>query len=92
MKYTRIALLSLTAFIPLSAQEQLPEGDGKKLVEKICNDCHGPETYTGKKRTKEQWDKVIQSMIDKGAEGTDAEFDKIVAYLTKYFGTTESKR
>ena len=88
MKYLLIALISLT----MNAQEQLPEGDGKKQVEKICNDCHGPETYTGKKRTKEQWDKVIQSMIDKGADGTDAEFDKVVAYLTKYFGKTDDSK
>jgi cytochrome c5 len=85
VKLFLIAALALAA----SAQDQLPEGDGKKEVEKVCNDCHGTETYTQKKRTKDQWEKVVQSMIDKGAEGTDAEFDKIIAYLTKNFGKSE---
>jgi cytochrome c5 len=85
MKLLLAALLALTA----NAQDQLPEGDGKKLVEKVCNECHGAETFTQKKRTKAEWDKVIQSMVDKGAEATDAEFDAIVAYLTKYFGKSE---
>jgi len=82
MKLLLAALLVVSA----NAQDKLPEGDGKQLVERVCNECHGPETYTEKKRTKDQWEKVIQTMVDRGAEATDAEFDKIVAYLTKYFG------
>ena len=85
MKLILAGFLALTA----SAQDQLPDGDGKKVVEKVCNECHGPETFTQKKRTKADWEKVIQSMVDKGAEGTDKEFDTIVAYLTKYFGKPE---
>jgi hypothetical protein len=82
-------LLAVSFTAGLYAQGQLPEGEGKKLVEKVCNDCHGPENYTQKKRTKEDWEKVIQSMADKGAQATDAEYDIIVSYLTKYFGKSE---
>jgi len=90
MKLILIPVFALTTIFAAGTQDQpLPEGDGKKVVEKVCNDCHGSETYTQKKRTKEEWSKVIQSMIDKGADGTDAEYDKIIAYMTKYFGKSE---
>jgi hypothetical protein len=66
--------------------DPLPEGDGKKLVVKLCTDCHGVEQIVAKKRTKEEWDAVISDMVQKGATGKDDEFDAIVAYLVKNFG------
>jgi hypothetical protein len=82
-------LIILAAALCLEAQTPLPEGEGKKVVEKICLDCHGAENFTNKKRTKEEWEKVVSDMIQSGATGTDQEFDTVVAYLTKYFGKTE---
>ena len=37
-------------------------------------------------RTKEAWKKTIAKMVDRGAEGTDEQFDAIIAYLAKNFG------
>ncbi len=64
----------------------LPDGEGKKVVEKLCLDCHGPENFTSKKRTKDEWEAVISDMIEKGAQGTEQELDQVVAYLTRHFG------
>jgi competence protein ComEA len=88
MKFLLILFLPLAVAVALlpAQQDVLPEGEGKKVVEKLCNDCHGPENYTSKKHTKEEWEKVIQDMVEKGASGTDKELDTVVAYLTKYFG------
>jgi cytochrome c5 len=82
-------MIELALFLLLAQdkpQDPLPEGDGKKLVVKLCTDCHGVEQIVAKKRTKEEWDDVISDMIQKGAEGKGEEFDAIVAYLTKNFG------
>jgi cytochrome c5 len=41
---------------------------GKTLVEERCIDCHNIEkTYSGK-YDKKGWEKVVKSMIDKGAK------------------------
>jgi mono/diheme cytochrome c family protein len=64
----------------------LPEGEGKNLVQKVCNDCHGPENYLNKHMDKDGWEKVVSDMVEKGATGTDQEYDIVVAYLTKNFG------
>jgi mono/diheme cytochrome c family protein len=83
-----IVFFFVAAAAVVNAQQpppQLPEGEGKKVVEKICLDCHGAETFIHKKLDKEGWEKVIASMIERGANGTDAEFDTVVAYLAKNF-------
>lgn len=83
MKYAAIFVLAVT----LSAQDDpLPAGKGKKVVQKICNDCHGPENYVNLRLDKDGWEKVVSDMIQNGATGTDQEFDIVVAYLTRNFG------
>ncbi len=81
-----IALVLLVLLAQDKPQDPLPEGEGKKLVVKICTDCHGVEQIVAKKRTKAEWDDVISDMVQKGAVGKDEELDTIVAYLTKNFG------
>jgi competence protein ComEA len=88
----RVFLAALVLALPLSAQTPLPEGQGKKLVERICNECHGPENYIKKRLTKDGWEKVMQDMIEKGAQGTDAEFDIVVEYLAKNFPKPPAKK
>ncbi len=88
MKFLLIPVLAVTA----AAQTPLPEGEGKKVVQKVCLDCHGPENFTSLKLTHDQWDKVVNDMIERGAQGTEQELDQVVAYLTKYFGKDKPQR
>jgi competence protein ComEA len=81
-----IFAVCLSATIAAIGQTPLPEGEGKKLVERICTQCHGPENFTKKKLSKQEWEKVVDDMVEKGAEGTDAELDTVVKYLVKNFG------
>lgn len=76
------------ALLLLLAQDKdpLPEGEGKKVLIKICTDCHGAEQIVAKKRTKAEWDDVVSDMVQKGAQGKDDELDAIVAYLAKNYG------
>ena len=83
MKYAALFALAATLY---AQDDPLPEGEGKKVVQKLCNECHGPENYVKRRLDKEGWEKVISDMIEKGAAGTDQEFDIVVAYLTKNFG------
>jgi competence protein ComEA len=78
-----LLLLLLTGFA--TAQPQLPDAPGKKTVEKVCFKCHGPENVLKKRHTKAQWDKIIDTMTENGAKGTDAEFEEVLNYLARYF-------
>ena len=69
-----------------SLVQDLPEGPGKKEVLAICRDCHDLDTVTSENRTRDGWKKTIAKMGERGAEGTDEQFDAVIAYLTKNFG------
>jgi competence protein ComEA len=69
-----------------SLTQGLPDGPGKDALLKLCQDCHDLDTVTQDNRTKEAWKKTILKMVDRGAEGTDEQFDAIVNYLAKNFG------
>ena len=86
MKHPVVKLALCFVFACGIAAAQLPEGEGKAITEKRCNSCHGPENYAGRPLSKNGWEKVIESMVNSGAEGTDAEFDAIIAYLTRNYG------
>jgi len=86
LKHPVVKLALCFVFACGIAAAQLPEGEGKAITEKRCNSCHGPENYAGRPLSKNGWEKVIESMVNSGAEGTDAEFDAIIAYLTRNYG------
>jgi len=69
-----------------SLAQDLPDGPGKAEVLKICRDCHELDTITIENRTKDGWKKTVAKMGDRGAEGTDEQFEAVVNYLTKNFG------
>ena len=63
----------------------LPEGAGKATTQKVCGGCHAPEIVLGRHDTKEGWEQLVSNMVEKGANGTDSEFDTIIDYLAKNF-------
>jgi competence protein ComEA len=69
-----------------SLAQDLPDGPGKAEVLKLCRDCHDLDTVTTENRTKDGWKKTVAKMGERGAEGTDEQFDAIIQYLTKNFG------
>ena len=73
------------------AGNDLPEGEGKELVGKICIMCHALDVITtGRKRTRGEWEMTVDRMISNGAPISAAEAKTIVAYLNQNFGS-ESK-
>ena len=69
-----------------SLTQNLPDGPGKDALLKLCQDCHDLDTVTQDNMTKEAWQKTILKMVDRGAEGTDEQFEAIVNYLARNFG------
>ena len=69
-----------------SQRAELPDGPGKDAFEKSCTTCHDAAQAINMRRTKAEWDRVIDDMVTRGANGSDEELDRIAAYLTKFFG------
>ncbi|SRR5579871_927055 len=90
MKQRAILLLvtaaSVAASLSAQASGALPDGEGKKELQKVCGNCHPVEQVVASRRTAKGWDLSIEEMVARGAKGTDDELDKIAAYLTTNFG------
>ena len=65
---------------------QLPPGDGRDAVLKMCSGCHGLDTAVAQRQTARQWQSVVQAMLALGAPGTKEEAASAVSYLSWRFG------
>ena len=65
---------------------RLPDGPGKETVGKLCVDCHDTGNFRKARFSSEEWSDSVADMVERGAKGTPAEIDAVVAYLAKNFG------
>ncbi len=84
---TLILLPAAFAFsASLALAQTLPNGDGKDVVEKICAGCHDLDPITSSGGgTRDDWDMVVKSMIDMGADIKPEQAALITSYLAQNF-------
>lgn len=71
-----------TAPAPVSA---LPAGPGHDTMVRVCSGCHAPEIAAQQRLGKDGWHELVETMAGRGAQGSDADFAEIEAYLAKNF-------
>lgn len=87
----RVVALPLLLSTALFAQggrprAELPDGPGRDVTRRVCGStCHGPDIIMGKGRTRDQWTAVVNTMVGRGAKGTEAELAQIAEYLSSRF-------
>jgi len=64
---------------------KLPPGQGRDVMVRVCSQCHTPEIVAGQQLDDDGWKNLVDQMANNGANGTDAEFASIAAYLAKAF-------
>jgi competence protein ComEA len=69
-----------------SAQEAAAPFPQSEAFLKVCSSCHDAERILSNRRTRTQWQEVIEKMIERGAEGTDDDFTAVEEYLVRHFG------
>ena len=52
----------------------------------MCNKCHDAARITSIRRTSTEWEEVLNKMIEKGATGTEKEFETVYEYVRCYYG------
>lgn len=72
------------------AQQALPEGSGKQLVQTLCSTCHSTATISRAAGfdSAEQWRELFSTMI----ELSDAQANTIAIYLAEHFPEDKSRR
>src|SRR6266704_4795930 len=92
-----IAVIALTAVVTASpyraraprafaTAQDLPEGEGKKILQNSCTACHGLDDVVNSHMDKTGWSNLIDSMISNGASVDDKDKPVLVDYLVKNFG------
>ncbi len=82
-----LVVVFVSAAVAASPVFGQPSADSSKAnFERLCGTCHEPERSTSSRRTRDQWLQTVNSMVARGAEGTDAELMEVVEYLTREYG------
>jgi competence ComEA-like helix-hairpin-helix protein len=56
------------------------------LLVRMCNDCHDSARIVEKRRTRGEWQNVLNKMIEYGAAGESRDFETLFAYLCRNHG------
>ena len=85
-----IAVGAVTAVSSPAVQsgDDLPEGDGKKILQASCTACHDLTEVTKFKGfyTRDDWRDVVRTMIEYGAKVKESDVDVLVDYLARNLG------
>ena len=84
-----IALTS--ASFGLSSGQQQPTGNpaddpANELFAQTCNRCHDGARITALRRTKTEWEEIINKMIERGATGSEEDFMTVFGFLRRHYG------
>src|SRR5215510_2873630 len=64
----------------------IPDGPGKEIVLNTCTMCHDLNRIKLGRRSTEEWEETLISMLNEGAPLSDEAFGVVHAYLSKNFG------
>ncbi len=102
MKHAISSLLTVAAFawflsalpaaspIHQAAPQQPASGadtdPAHELFIQTCNRCHDAARITALRRTKTEWEEVINKMLERGATGSEEDFQTVFGYLRRHYG------
>jgi putative heme-binding domain-containing protein len=85
--YRLNCVVILGALAGLTAHAQsLPPGNGKADFQRICSVCHSVDRATSQRMSRAEWTAVVSDMVGRGAQGSTADLDNVVSYLSANFG------
>ena len=64
----------------------VPDGPGKQILLNTCTMCHNLQRIKNGRRSPEEWEETLTSMLNEGAPLSEEQFPVIHAYLSKNYG------
>jgi cytochrome c5 len=87
-----VALLAVgsarvTAATPVPAAAAAAQDEkGERLLQVSCGGCHDLRPIQASARDKDGWNEVVQNMLQKGADVSDADLPVLLDYLVEHHG------
>jgi Helix-hairpin-helix motif len=72
---------------PVAKSEDL--GREEKSLKAVCGTCHNLQIVMDTPRSLEEWRETMQKMVDRGASGTDDQYDDIFDFLHRTMTTID---
>jgi len=76
-------VLALAVVLAFAAAAQ---DDAKALVERACTKCHTLTSTLKQRNSRAGWSAIVDDMVARGAELSDAEIENTIGYLAKNYG------
>ena len=76
-----VPVAALALSMSAAMQDRLPDRPGKAELVKVCSECHEAEIVFAHAQTAGEWSDTLGSMVQAGAQATDAEWQIIERYL-----------
>lgn len=76
---------AMAAVVAPALAQNLPNGNGREVVEMVCSGCHDLSPITDAGFSREDWETVVKSMIDMGATIKPEQISVIANYLAANF-------
>jgi quinoprotein glucose dehydrogenase len=70
----------------------LPDATGRQETVRMCTPCHGTAMFAASRMSREEWKAEVDSMIARGARGSEAEVRMVVDYLARNLGRAAQGR
>jgi len=72
--------------VPAGQQMVIASGPGADMFQRVCVLCHTPDRIVSVRKTKVEWEEIIDKMITRGAQVTDDNYGPIEDYLLRNYG------
>ena len=80
-----VVVVFLYCAFPVWSQDTLPEGNGQKIVQSYCVQCHELGTVTRSGYSEQDWRNNLHMMINVGSALPNDQVDELAKYLAKNF-------
>lgn len=87
-----LAGLAVAGSAAMAARAQEPEDQAANAFKRVCSTCHDADRIIATRRTRTQWEEVIEKMVERGAQGTADDFTAAEEYLLRVSGRVNVNR
>jgi competence protein ComEA len=83
-----LVVLSASGAQAASPEDELPDGEGKKILVSSCTSCHDLTEVTKFRGyyDRKQWRDIVVTMMDYGAPVNEKQVDVLADYLAEHLG------
>jgi competence ComEA-like helix-hairpin-helix protein len=86
------AAFTAVSVAALAAPQDAAQDRGAETFNAVCSKCHTPERILATRRTRTQWEEILDKMSKIGAQITDDNYDTLMDYLLRRYGIINVNR